>query len=52
VPGSIEGLGKWDIRVSGTRIGRRNGKASIDKNMIVGVIANQAVASNLCKILF
>jgi hypothetical protein len=35
VPGSNEGLRKWDIRVSGTSFGRRNGKVSIGKNMIV-----------------
>lgn len=52
VPGSNEGLEKCGIRVSSRSFGRGNGKASIGKNMIVGVIVDQFVVSNFCKIFF
>ena len=38
VPRSIEGHGKWNIKVSGASFGRRNGKASIGNNRTVRAI--------------
>ena len=52
VLGSIEGLENYGIKDSCRSFGRGNGKASVGKNMIVGVIVDQYVVSNFCKIFF